>query len=201
MFEKKYLKYKLKYLELKLIGGGNTYIWPDDYKKLEKLEQLQSRKFKIKSFDNVKKLEYINTNTNSINNEISTNKLINSICNIFRVDNEILNLINVSVNQSPHSPYNITNIVYKDKLNKIRLEEIDSDINTDNKNEEKNYNVNTNITDRKENLKLKNNLELEINKLKERLEKLENEFENHYHDMPTTGIRQFKNQHPYYKTA
>jgi len=40
-----------------------------------------------------------------------------------------------------------------------------------------------------------------VNKLEGKLKKLESEFDNHYHDIPTTGIRQFKEQHPYYKTV
>jgi len=40
---------------------------------------------------------------------------------------------------------------------------------------------------------------LEIKTLEERLKKLENKFNNHYHDIPTTGVREFDVQHPFYK--
>ena len=40
---------------------------------------------------------------------------------------------------------------------------------------------------------------LQIKTLEDRLKKLENKFNNHYHDIPTTGVREFDVQHPFYK--
>jgi len=40
---------------------------------------------------------------------------------------------------------------------------------------------------------------IEIKTLEDRLKKLENKFNNHYHDIPTTGVREFDVQHPFYK--
>jgi hypothetical protein len=45
----------------------------------------------------------------------------------------------------------------------------------------------------------KNSLENKLKVLENKLKELELQFENHYHDIPTTGIRQFTKQHPFYK--
>jgi len=41
----------------------------------------------------------------------------------------------------------------------------------------------------------------QISSLKEQIDKLNTEFENHYHDVPTTGIRQYSKEHPFLKKS
>ena len=46
-----------------------------------------------------------------------------------------------------------------------------------------------------------NPIEKQIKLLQERLDSLENKFKNHYHDIPTSGVKEFEEQHPYFKRA
>jgi hypothetical protein len=57
------------------------------------------------------------------------------------------------------------------------------------------------VLDVQRNNQNENPIEKQIKLLQERLDSLEKNFKNHYHDIPTSGVKEFEEQHPYYKRA
>lgn len=186
-YEQKYIKYKLKYFKLLLESkseqkGGIIEIiaWP-------------YQAYKIKPGD-ILQIDYFGTyeNLNDWNYPIL---LTHPIGKVFESDEKNLVLKDLKASTKgengkdvePLEEYTFNAYEYPKGIffRKINL--------SDNKN--------LNITNENSNITNKNdieNLQEQIKQLENKQKELESKLENHYHILPTSGMKSFEQSHPYY---
>jgi hypothetical protein len=178
-YKSKYFKYKNKYLKLRqLIQKGGGYSWPTDYNKLNIGDKIKIIDTKLSSDETQKE---------------SILKLIRNkyIATVTKTNSEqlILKLENQDIDKEEFT-------FYKEKggftFDIIQTNGDESKI----KEETKNNKIESKIKEETKNNKIE--IVEEIEKINNRINGLENKLDNHYHVLPTSGIKQFEQSHPYY---
>ena len=225
-YKKKYLSYKLKYLQAKLMqnGGGKAVLnLPKDIKKLKKIRNNQlsisseSGKFIIKDINTKqecdtddKMVQFLNQQLNNKNAKIFIET--DDYPSVFLHIDGIKDIPNkYTTNTEENITINYTDLLQNKCFDNMRIEidqefvnqeqSIDSTTNKQPINNTTNERPIDTIKERpidtikerpidtiKED---KKNIHEQISMLKEEIEKLKTEFDNHYHDLPTTGVRQY----------
>ncbi len=203
-WEKKYLKYKIKYLKLSLNlknqkGSGdvptNNQIleWPRDYKLID----AGANFYQVENFiptDKFAKNDLKNVSTLDAHPKGQ----------IEFVDENKLYLVNIKVDNIPWPGWDRNNLLHeydftKEYFSKLFLKKIISTDNNDKYNlplEQKEL-INSNKMDN-ENINSNDKILQHIKQLEDRLNQLDNKLENHYHILPTSGMKNFEQSHPYY---
>lgn len=198
-YERKYLKYKVKYLKLhllekqqNLIGGSfDEVILPMDNDKIKIGDVLEINQ-------NKESENCINLSNDENNKIFSRNVFVKKGRVIEISSNELINGYKSNINNSQDD------IVY-DKNAGITLED-------DNKNKTTYYYNNFTHNGLKEaqipffKINDENNkfekeflvIKEQIGILEKKINNIEYKLDNHYHNMPTSGMKQFEKSHPYY---
>ena len=175
----KYLKYKLKYLKLNLvqmektkIGGLDIIInWPEEYEKIKKDDEL----------------EMIIDETTKENLTNIKNKLSNIDPIYGKGDFVTKGKVRESNNNNTIELYN------DDDETLYHAEDFPQGVKFK-KNGQNIEDPNQFIKNNHEITKIKE----QIIELEKKFNQLENKLDNHYHILPTSGMKQFENLHPYY---
>lgn len=210
-YEKKYLKYKLKYLELSKnniqLGGSNdneilTFSINNDSSYLLECGQhviIENITYESKPENpNYKLLENHNILSKCVGTVLSHKQGELVLIDVMTTGGEFITKIKfnkenfyiakITLKKFKHHIYGLVNS--RDDLpNNILY------LNKQNYNDKDNHLIPLPMS---EPIK-ENNLEKSIEYLHIRLNILENKLNNHYHDIPTTGMRTYTNQHPFYK--
>lgn len=197
-YESKYIKYKLKYLKLCLQMGGVEEIinWPEDYKKINQndfLVVVEDDNFN-KSFQDMKnkRKELNQAQVNDDNRYITKGKARQITKNQIELYNNDAETI-FYFNEFP------SGIRFERKNeNQNEKQEEKSEGNNANQNKEEKQQE---LSNQKPNTEESSNLEKiqkQIKELEKRQNELERKLDNHYHVLPTSGMKQFEELHPYY---
>jgi ribosomal protein S15P/S13E len=176
----KYLKYKLKYLQEKqkiMKGGHKELTLPNNLDMINLDDKIKIIKIHVKN--NLNDKENIE---NKLNSWIKQNPIVymkydstNGSKTFPYFDQFINNKLNdIEINEKL---YTITNILNNKSIEKIDIIKID-------------------LLDE---IKKNENINEQISYLINEIQKLKNEFKNHYHELPTSGIRNYSEDHPYFK--
>lgn len=199
-YKKKYLTYKIKYLKQKLntqSGGSEediSLVLPKD------ISKIIPKKFNVSEKSNPFIINRFVVNNNKELETILNEKLKNKTAHIWfetktdiylTLNDEELRKISYTDDKNESINIEVYNLFRENKIDKLYIT-----INKKYINEEYDLDDNTNLLEKEDPNK---KIQLQINLLKEELDKLKNEFSNHYHDIPTTGMRQFEQSHPFYK--
>jgi hypothetical protein len=219
-YKSKYLKYKLKYLKLNLSlqkGGTTEHIeWPKDLKKIKIDDELKFISYKefleLGNNDYTRLKSFLKKNPTGKVSSISEQNILV----VFNRDD--ITRINFSLNQFPYGIVFEKNIPDTQKNNTndqvIPLDNTnDQVIPLDKKNDQVIPLDNTNDQviplDKKNDqvipLDKKNDQvipldlkEVRIIKLEAKIAEIEKRLTNHYHILPTSGMKDFEESHPYF---
>lgn len=222
-YKKKYLSYKLKYLQTKLTqnGGGKIeLILPDDIKKIKKINEggisSKSSEFIIKHIETDARLEC--DIDKSLQRFLNKNIKDKKAHIWFETENQIYLIIdNIKYKKLKFTEKNGEDIDFdfskllENKCLMSILIEIEQENVIENK-QQIDINYKEKIQNQqqkdvqqkdiqKEDINYIEKIQNQIDALKNEIEKLKNEFDNHYHDLPTTGIRQYTKEHPFLKKS
>lgn len=211
-YEQKYIKYKIKYLKLnllqktKLYGGSNNIIsWPSEYKKINQGDYVEI------VIDEKSKPDLENKSSSSKSN-LTTKGKVRRISdeNIELYDNKSETLYNKNEFKNGINLKKIDIISLDEQINllekkssrelgsnKEHFETLKKRLNELNSNKEQIYALEKRLNELSSDKGLNSNKE-QIENLKEKINKIDNKLENHYHILPTSGIKQFEEAHPYF---
>jgi len=185
-YESKYLKYKIKYYKLKQSGGGTRYSWPEGWKDLKGMVDFGEKKYKIKKIQTILPLkelplEKMLTNKDIIGwtteiTDVTEDKIV---MNGLIDKNGIKQLDYVIWFEKQHGSILLESEPFDKSEDGISSQSLSKDLSG------------VAVLSKSEEVHNFIELKKEIEILQNRLEKIENKFNNHYHDIPTSGIRQF----------
>lgn len=196
MTSNKYLKYKNKYIELKKQIAGVSYLvgkeklsFPKDWKKINYGDKIL-----------INNVSYTKKNNDS---DVDIKNLIDCRASVLEIYDKGLYLDKIykTIGKNAGKPFfegdlNLTKNLHinTDNYDDLIIEfQIDED-----KNESNNEFINEKNID---NVELINMLKEKISNLESKIEKLESNLKNHYHDVPTTGMKLYDEQHPYFRKS
>lgn len=192
-YESKYIKYKLKYLKLCLQMGGVEEIinWPEDYKKINQgdfLVVVKDDNFN-KSFQDMKNKRIYQSQVIDDNKYITKGKarqITKDHIELYGDGAETIFYFN-------EFPSGIRFERKNENQNEKQEEKSEGNENKEEKQQE--------VSNQKLNTEESSNLEKiqkQIKELEKRQNELERKLDNHYHVLPTSGMKQFEELHPYY---
>jgi len=192
-YENKYLKYKLKYLKLSLSlqkGGRKEQIyWPMDFKKIDVGNKLQFISFTTNT--------YIEDNSNDYKKKLYTllsKKPIGKVTSVS--DKEIVIQLDKIIDNITEVRFNITDFPLGIDFEKD-IPDTENDqvvgFNPDKNNQVVGFNP-----DKNNQVIGFNPNEFKIMKLETKIAEIEKRLTNHYHILPTSGMKDFEESHPYY---
>jgi hypothetical protein len=172
-YEKKYLKYKIKYLKLvsKQQTGGKQLVWPTNSNEIKPDNKVKVIEVKVKEIK-----------SGSLLSEIEINRLKNIATeeHYFTVRDpnpSMLRLFRNPNDRTGQNEYDFS-INYFEKIVLDKAEEQESKMSNEKKEESL--------------------IEKKIQFLEEKLNNLERNLKGHYHILPTSGAKGYEDGHPYF---
>jgi len=192
-YENKYLKYKLKYLKLSLSlqkGGRKEQInWPMDFKRID-----VDNKLEFISFTTTTSIE---DNASDYKKKLNTLLSKNPIGKVTSVsDKEIVIKLDKITDNLTEVRFNITDFPLGIKFKKDIPDTENNKVvrfNPDKNDQVIGFNPNKN-----DQVIGFNPNEFRIMKLETKIAEIEKRLTNHYHILPTSGMKDFEESHPYY---
>ena len=180
-YEKKYLKYKIKYLKLvsKQQTGGKQLIWPTNSNEIKPDNKVKVIEVKVKEIKSGLQLS---------ENEINRLKNIAIEEHYFTVRDpnpSMLRLYRNPNDRTGQNEYDFS-INYFEKIVLDKAEEQESKMSNEKKEE-------SSIEKKEE-----SSIEKKIQFLEEKLNNLERNLKGHYHILPTSGAKGYEDGHPYF---
>ncbi len=203
-YELKYVKYKLKYLKLLLNSkfeqkGGVLEIieWPKDFNKIKKGDILEINDYG--TYNNLNKMNYPILMTHPVGEVFDVNK--ESILLLYlkpTTKGEDGQEVEPLAEHRFYASYYPKGIFFK-KIN------VEKEKNDPTEGPKVNPNLNPTVGPSVNPNILTNSNDKDIERIKEQIrelevkqKQLENKLNNHYHIMPTSGMKEFEEAHPYY---